>query len=179
VPKLRFSLVLLPLLACAQLKSEPTSIALAILTGKDEIPPVDTMGVAYVELFFNPNTSELSGGIFNVFDINPTVLTIHCCEPFGTDSPIALSSPGGDLADPAAYDPAFLAAHGGTATGAEAAFLNGLDNLMVFGDINNGEIRGYFEFIPEPRNVTLLGLGFLGIALLRRKTARSSLAQKS
>jgi len=63
-----------------------------------------------------------------------------------------------DLQVPKVYDPAFLAANGGTTTGAEAALINALKDGMAYMDIHSsafpdGEIRGFLAAVPDASSV--------------------------
>jgi len=74
------------------------------------------------------------------------------------------------------WNPAFLAnLGGGTALGAEAAFLNALLAEKAYINIHTtfrpaGEIRDFYELVPEPGAWTLMiaGFGLAGTALRRR-----------
>lgn len=69
-----------------------------------------------------------------------------------------------------------MAVGGGTAAGAEAALIAGLDDGLGYGNIHNaifpgGEIRANLAVVPEPVTITLFGLGLAGIGLARRRRA--------
>src|SRR5262249_12704571 len=108
---------------------------------------------------------------------------IHCCTPPGTNTGVALPFPGFpaatsgtymhefDLTDASVYNANFLASNGGTAAGAQAALLTGIQNGLAYANIHDdefkgGEIRGFLT--PEPSTVLLLALGLAGAAFLRR-----------
>jgi hypothetical protein len=80
-----------------------------------------------------------------------------------------------DLTDPITYNPAFVAANGGTVEGAEAALLAGLAAGEAYLNIHTtvvpgGEIRGFLHAVPEPSGLVLaaVGGGFVLAALRRR-----------
>jgi hypothetical protein len=74
----------------------------------------------------------------------------------------------------AVYTSGFLSAHGGTAAGAEAALIAGLNAGDAYVNIHDavfpgGEIRGFAEqLVPEPRYAGLLGLGLIALIFSRR-----------
>ena len=74
------------------------------------------------------------------------------------------------------YNPAFVAANGGTEGNALNALLAGLDSGRAYLNIHTtdspgGEIRGFLHVVPEPQTyaVLLAGLGLLGFAAARRR----------
>jgi hypothetical protein len=123
--------------------------------------------------------------------LSPTTIAhIHCCAgPGGTAIPATTvpSFPGFptgvttgtflqtfDLTLASSYNPAFIAANGGTVAGAQAAFIAGLLNGQAYFNIHtvqfpNGEIRGQLQAVPEPATVLLLTSGLIGVAGALRK----------
>jgi hypothetical protein len=76
------------------------------------------------------------------------------------------------------WNPTFTAAHGGTAAGAAAAFLTALQDGKAYINIHttfatSGEIRGFFDAVPEPSSWALMlaGFGLAGAALRARRRA--------
>ena len=124
-----------------------------------------------------------------------TVAHLHCCTAspgtgtanVATTVPSFPNFPTGvmagnydmtfDLGMDSTYNPAFITANGGTAAGAAAALIAGLDAGTVYLNIHSstfmtGEIRG-FPVVPEPATGTLLlvALVALGAGGRRRRAA--------
>jgi hypothetical protein len=114
---------------------------------------------------------------------------IHCCTPVGTNTIVAVPFTGADgfplgatsgtfdhtfdLTLTSTYTAGFLSAHGGTAVGAEAALITGLDTDTAYLNIHNsvfpgGEIRGFLTAVPEPSALLVLA-GAIGLGLIRRR----------
>jgi hypothetical protein len=69
-----------------------------------------------------------------------------------------------DLADPSAYNPAFITNNGGTVEGARAALLADLAAGTAYLNVHStfatgGEIRGFLRVVPEPSGLVLAAVG--------------------
>lgn len=71
-----------------------------------------------------------------------------------------------DLTLASSWNPAYIAAHGGTTAGAETDLALGLADGKAYWNIHTsqfsgGEIRGFLAPVPEPASLALLGFGAL------------------
>jgi len=118
---------------------------------------------------------------------DPAAAHIHCCTTPGTNVTVAVGFPSFpatlsgtydhvfDLTDPNIYTMNFLNNFGGgTAAGAQAALIAGLNAGMAYSNIHNaqfmgGEIRADLASIPEPATALLLAVGTLGLTGYARR----------
>ncbi len=117
---------------------------------------------------------------------------IHCCIAPGNNTDVAVPFTGiafttagtytniFDLTNASIYTSAYLAASGGTAAGAEARLIGGLNAGQAYVNVHNttypgGEIRANVSVVatPEPATFALaaVGLGGAGLAARRRRRA--------
>jgi hypothetical protein len=163
----------------------------AVASGALESPPNASPGTSLV-------TIDLSGKElfvdlpFRDLDGVTTEAHIHCCtsSAFTGTSPVAVpfqDFPLGvtagsynkafSLGDDMTFDPAFVTAHGGSAAGAAAALIDGINANEAYVNIHtdlypNGEIRGWLVAappVPETAEWSMLAIGLTGLMWMSRR----------
>jgi hypothetical protein len=183
----------LVLLAAPAAQAAPI-VYTAMLSGAAEAPSNDSPGTGSATVTYDDMLHTLRVQV-TFSDLSaPTIAShIHCCVttpggtagvatqvPFFAGFPIGVT--GGtydntfDLTMDSSWNPSFIAAHGGTAAGAEAFFAAGLGAGTAYLNIHtsafpSGEIRGFLQPVPEPGTYALMlgGLSFLGWVARRRR----------
>jgi hypothetical protein len=162
------------------------------LTGAQEVPPTGSPGIGSALVTLDTVTNILTVNVSFAGLVSPTTAShIHCCAGPGDIAIVATAVPtfpgfplgvttgtylrSFDLTAASTYNPAFIAANGGTVAAAQAAFITGLTNGLAYLNIHSqqfptGEIRGQLVGeIPEPASLLLLSTGLLGAAGALRK----------
>jgi len=128
-------------------------------------PAIATPGTGTAKVTWNTLTNEMTVDVtFSGLTTPTTAAHIHCCVtppgntgvattvPTFTGFPLGVTSGTYthtfDMTSAASYNPAFVTANGGTAAGAEAALLAGLEAGQAYLNIHTtmfpgGEIRGF------------------------------------
>ena len=165
----------------------------ATLTGAAEDSPNDSPGIGSTVVTFDLSAHVLTIDLsFVGLEGLSTAAHIHCCTVtpgtgaagVATETPTFSSFPTGvnggiysmmydtTLAD--SWNPAFIAANGGTTAGAEAAFSAGLGSSSAYLNIHSsvytgGEIRGFLAPVPEPGQWGMLLMGLPAVLALGRR----------
>jgi hypothetical protein len=162
----------------------------AVASGPAESPPNGSPGNSLVTI--DLGTSNLMVDMpFRDLVGATTDAHIHCCTTDAFTGTAAIAMPFDDfptgvragsytnaipLYDDASYDPAFLAAHGGTASGAASALVDGINANEAYVNIHTsahpaGEIRGFIVAapVPEPAEWAMLAGGLGGLLWAGRR----------
>jgi hypothetical protein len=191
--RVRFSAPLLAAIAAALVASPQTARAdfirlVTSLSGPNESPPNTSPGTGFAEVDLDTLNQTMRVQVtFSGLTTGTTASHIHAATAspgtgtamVATTVPTFPNFPSGvtsgmydqtfDMTLDSSYNPAFEAAHGGTAASAEAALFAALETDRAYLNIHTqmfpgGEVRGFLvPAVPEPASLTLLGLGALGL----------------
>ena len=147
--------------------SDTVHVFTASLSGANETPANGSAGTGNTVVTWDTATSQMTVNVtFSGLTGTTTASHIHCCAappanaPVATQVPSFTGFPSGvtsgsyshtfDMTDPTSYNPAFLAANGGSTAAAAAALLTGIENGTAYLNIHTtaypgGEIRGVLQ----------------------------------
>jgi hypothetical protein len=164
----------------------------AVASGALEAPPNPSPASGIVTLDVPGNAQQIFVDLPFRDLLGPTLdAHIHCCTttPFSGVAPVAVPFAGFPtgvragtytgaipLGAETSYDPAFLAANGGTPQSAASALLDAIAANEAYVNIHttafpNGEIRGFIVAapIPEPGEWAMLAGGLGALVCMRRR----------
>jgi CHRD domain/PEP-CTERM motif len=161
------------------------------LSGANENPANASPGTGTADIEFDTVLRTLSLDVtFADLVGTTTAAHIHCCTPptgnagVATQVPSFIGFPMGvtsgaylqvfDMTLASFYNPAFIAAHGGTVDGAFDFLVAGMLDGQTYLNIHStqfpgGEIRDTLIPIPEPASLALLGIALASLAAIRRR----------
>ena len=183
---------ILPLLFYAALGLAPARADLIFagtMLGSNEVPPTGSTATGFttVDILGDLMTVDVSWS--GLIGGTAAAAHIHCCVPIGTNVGVAVGFTGFpaatsgtyhntfDLTNSSIYTASFLSAFGGgTAAGAEAALIAGLEANQAYSNIHDtqfggGEIRANLTQVPEPSMGVMVAAGMIGLILWRRRAS--------
>ena len=168
----------------------------AALSGPNESPANTSPGTGFATVIFDSVAHTLAVTVdFSGLEGTTTASHIHCCTPspfsgtagVATQTPTFVDFPLGvtsgtysnsfDTSLASTYNPAFVAANGGSVSATEAAFAAGLAANETYLNVHSsvfpgGEIRGFLvasSAVPEPGTLGLAGLVLGGLLVYRKR----------
>ncbi len=162
------------------------------LLGTNEVPPNASPATGWADIFLNGDLLTVDMYWRGLIGGPPAAAHLHCCTAPGSNigvaigfSPFPATTSGVftntyDLLNSAVYTANFRNNFGGgTAAGARAALINGLNTGNAYVNVHNaqfpgGEVRANVVATPEPASVVLMATGlaaFGAVGWRRRRTA--------
>jgi hypothetical protein len=169
------------------------SVYTAELNGPSEAPPNTSPGHGSVTVTIDSDLVTMRvQETFSALTSNTTAAHIHCCTaapdtgtaivatatPTFPNFPLNVTSGTYDttfnMTFASNYNPDFIAAHGGTVSGAFNALVAGMDNGTAYSNIHTstfsaGEIRGFLAPVPEPQTYAMLLAGLAALSVFLRR----------
>jgi hypothetical protein len=169
----------------------------ASLSGPAEFPPNASPGTGFAEVTVNLGNDMLRIQVnFSGLQGTTTAAHIHAPTtdpgtgtagvatqtPYFTGFPIDVTSGSYDntfdMTLDSTWNPSYITANGGTAAGAEAAFVQALADGKAYFNIHTtsvpgGEIRGFLLPVPEPTTLGLIAVGGIVLLVAARRARRS------
>jgi hypothetical protein len=166
----------------------------AELNGPSEAPPNTSPGLGSATVTIDPDLLTMRvQESFSGLTSNTTAAHIHCCTstpdtgtamvatvtPTFPNFPLNVTSGTYDttfnMTFASNYNPDFIAAHGGTVSGAFNALVAGMDNGTAYSNIHTtafpvGEIRGFLAPVPEPETYSMLLAGLAALSVFVRRS---------
>ena len=163
----------------------------AVASGALESPPNPSPGTSLVTIDLN-GAQMFVDMPFRDLDGTTTDAHIHCCTGSAFTGTASVAVPLTDfplgvragtysnaiaLDDEMSWDPAFVSAHGGTASSAETALIDAINANEAYVNIHtnlypNGEIRGWLVAappVPETAEWSMLAVGLAGLMWMSRR----------
>ena len=163
----------------------------AVASGALQSPPNASPGTSLVTIDLSGNQMFVDMP-FRDLDGTTSAAHIHCCtsSAFTGVAPVAVPfqdfplgvragtySNAIALDDEMSWDPAFVSAHGGTASSAETALIDAINANEAYVNIHtslypNGEIRGWLVAappVPETAEWSMLAVGLAGLMWMSRR----------
>jgi hypothetical protein len=161
------------------------------MSGANEVPANASTATGFADVLVNGSLLTVNLWWQGLIGGSPAAAHIHCCTAPGTNVGVAIGFTGFptttsgtytntfDLSNSSTYTAGFLNTFGGgTAAGAQAALINGMNAGRAYSNIHNstfpgGEIRANLVVVtPEPASIGLLAAGLIAIGAVSVRRRR-------